>query len=175
MNCRGHYASELKDGTGTHKLLLVLKVVRISLGNFLKISFDPKNLIKVFTANVCWAGGRLILRNWYVTTQTHISSTFLPSTESFYLLSAGSDEAPPLLTPLTASSSHQQPVGDPPASRQDAQPTQGVFGSLLEEARGSAGGGEWTPDCYSLDLDSTWEVVEKVTNGSIRWGVVVQG
>ncbi len=74
-------------------------------------------------------------------------------------------------TPLTATSCHHhQPVGSPPSSAHvEALPSKVVIASTVEEdddARRIDGGGrEWEPegpDCYSLDLDSTWEVVEKV-------------
>jgi hypothetical protein len=100
----------------------------------------------------------------------------VPRQISFYLLSVlGSDAG----TPLTATSCHHhQPVGSPPSSAHvEALPSKVVIASTVgedDDARridGGGGGREWEPegpDCYSLDLDSTWEVVEKVRDGRKR-------
>ncbi len=94
----------------------------------------------------------------------------VPRQISFYLLSVlGSDAG----TPLTATSCHHhQPVGSQSSSSAhvEALPSKVVIASTVgedDDARRIVGGGgrEWEPegpDCYSLDLDSTWEVVEKV-------------
>jgi hypothetical protein len=70
-------------------------------------------------------------------------------------------------TPLTASG--PQPVGTRTASQPDLHQATRV---TVTEDEGS---GEWAPeglDCYSLDLDSTWEVVEKVRNWLLGFNAV---
>jgi hypothetical protein len=99
----------------------------------------------------------------------------VPPQISFYLLSVlGSDAE----TPLTATSCHQhQLVGSQPSSAHvEALTSKVVIASWQQDTedddgRRIEGGREWEPegpDCYSLDLDSTWEVVEKVRDGRKR-------
>ena len=145
---------------------------------FLKYPLRSSKFNQSFSSKCVW-GWRLILRNRDVWQLRLIFGTFLPPLVPFYLLSVGSDAE--RRTPLTASepTGHQpQPVGIHTAATQHAFHTDVVFAAQSETSQGGAavedegaggrgGGGEWEPealDCYSIDLDSTWEVVEKV-----RW------